>query len=121
MEQDPNIPEDLKSEGRALWVWLDAECENIERCRPLAHELCRIADRLQEVRSKIASQGLVVSGARGRSTRNTLLDTELKLAGAYQKFWRQLGLSDKTPDDDPVQERRPVGRPPAGGDKLWQG
>jgi hypothetical protein len=112
---DTNIPAGLTpgGEGQQLWVWLRAECdESLEACRPLAIELCRIADRLQEVREKIRSQGLSVSAARGRSTRNPLIDTEIKLSKQYQVLWRGLGLSDK-----PEEERRPVGRPCAS-DKL---
>ena len=123
METDRNLnaaPEDLKPDGagRQLWTWLCGEFENIESCRPLAEELTRIADRLAEVRQKIAAQGLTVSAARGRSAKNPLLDMELKLSKQYTVLWRSLGLSDKAPDDTPV---RPVGRPPAGEGKLWQG
>ena len=111
METDSNIPENLRpdGDGRQLWAWLCAQCEGIEDCRPLATELCRIADRLQEVRAKITSQGLMVSGARGRSAKNPLIDMEVKLSKQYQTLWRSLGLSDKTPDEN--ADRRPVGRP----------
>jgi len=94
-------------EGRRLWTWLYAECEGIDSCRPLVLELCRISDRLQEVREKIATQGLSVSGARGRTAKNPLIDVEVKLSKQFQVLWRSLGLADK-----PEEERRPVGRPP---------
>ncbi|MGA2155471.1 MAG: hypothetical protein ABSH37_13735 [Bryobacteraceae bacterium] len=96
-----------EGEGRRLWDWLHAECDGIEALRPLVLELCRTADRLQEVRVKIAAQGLSVSAARGRSAKNPLLDVELKLSKQFAALWRGLGLSDK-----PEGERRPVGRPP---------
>jgi hypothetical protein len=96
-------------EGQKLWAWLttSGEIEGIEGCQPLAIELCRLADRLEEVRSKIASQGLYVSGSRGRPAKNPLIDIEVKLSGQFAKVWRVLGLADK-----PVEQRLPVGRPP---------
>lgn len=114
MEADYDFPTDLKpdGEGQRLWAWLHSECEGIESCRPLVAELCRIADRLQDVRAKLASQGLSVAGARGRSARNPMLDVEVKLSKQFQVLWRSLGLSDK-----PEEERRPVGRP-AASDRL---
>jgi hypothetical protein len=119
MDNENIIPEDLRADGdgRKLWAWLCLQCDGIESCRPLAVELCRVADRLQEVRAKIESQGLTVSGARGRSSKNSLLDVEIKLQKSYQTIWKGLGLSDKPPDDEPT---RPVGRPPAN-ERLWRG
>ena len=117
-ENDNNFPDGLKlgGEGRQLWAWLVTQAENIEDCRPLATELCRICDRLAAVRAKITEQGLMVSGARGRSAKNPLIDIEVKLSKQYQTLWRALGLSDKPPDDTPP---RPVGRPPHQG-AIWQ-
>jgi len=118
METELNIPEELKpdGDGARLWAWLCSECDGMESARPLALELCRTADRLQEVRSKIASQGLMISGARGRSAKNPLLDIEVKLSKQFQGLWKGLGLSDKGVDET---EKRPLGRPPAG--NLWGG
>jgi len=93
-------------EGRRLWAWLHENCEGIDSCAPLVMELCRIADRLQEIREKIAAQGLSVSGARGRTAKNPLIDVEIKLSKQYQVLWRSLGLADK-----PEEERRSVDRP----------
>lgn len=109
-------PADLKpdGEGARLWAWLASEVEGIEQLAPLVTELCRIGDRLQEVRAKLSSQGLMVSGARGRSAKNPLCDLEIKLSCQFSKIWKTLGLADK-----PAEERRPVGRPPAG--DAWHG
>lgn len=117
MDMD-NIPKDLRPDGagRELWAWLHAECEGIESCLPLVAELCRVADRLQEVRQKLALQGVSVSGIRGRSVRNPLLDTEVKFSKQYQTLWRALGLQDK-PDEMPVT--RPTGMR-SSGERLWQ-
>ena len=112
MENENNeSPKDLKPEGEGirLWQWLHAECENIAECEPLVIEICRIADRLEQVRSKIAAGGLWITG----SKKSPMLDVEIKLSSQFNKLWKQLGLSDK-----PQAEKRPVGRPPAG-DKLW--
>jgi hypothetical protein len=109
METHFDLLDGLKpdGEGRRLWAWLHESCEGIDSCRPLVMEACRIADRLQEVRQKLDTQGLCVSGARGRTAKNPLCDVEVKLSGQFQKLWRSLGLADK-----PEEERRPVGRPP---------
>jgi hypothetical protein len=106
-------PDDLAEdgEGRRLWTWLHAQCEGIEENEPLVIELCRIADRLEQVRAKIKSQGLWITG----SKKNSLLDVEIKFSSQYNRLWRQLGLSDK-----PDEEKRPVGRPPDN-EKLWGG
>ena len=119
MEHDAVVTEDRfwetlrpEGEGRRLYRWLMEEVEGAESCRPLTEELCRVADRLEEVRGKIAVQGLTVSAARGRSAKNGLLDVEIKLSGQYSKLWKTLGLADK-----PEVEKQPVGRP-AGSDEL---
>ena len=106
----PNITVTLRSggEGEKLWAWMNLQTDDPEGCRPLLEEICLVADRLEEVRAKIATQGLLVSGPRGRASKNPLLDIELKLSKQYQLLWRTLGLADKLPDEDP---RRPVGRP----------
>ena len=111
------LPADLGADGRRLFAWLD-EIADIAAAEPLVVELCRIADRLGEVRAKLSSQGVTVTGARGRPAKNPLCDVELKLSGQYAKLWRALGLADKTPDDS----RRSVGRPPGGGGTggWWQ-
>jgi hypothetical protein len=111
-----NIPDGLRpdGEGARLWTWLSDHADGVLDSMPLAVELCRVADRLQEVRSKLDAQGLAVSGARGRSARNPLIDSEIKLSKQFQALWRALGLSDKS--DVPA---RPVGRPPSG--ELWPG
>ena len=115
------IPEDLKKDGAgaALWTWLCGECTELAACAPLALELCLVCERLHEIRSKIASQGLLVSGVRGRSAKNPLIDLELKASKQFQLLWRSLGLADRNAET-PDGPRRPVGRPPAGGD-LWRG
>ena len=108
METDFGLLDGLKpdGEGRRLWAWLHESCEGIDSCQPLVMELCKMSDRLAEVRQKIAAQGLSVSGARGRTAKNPLLDMEVKLSKQFQVLWRSLGLADA-----PQEERRPVGRP----------
>lgn len=91
----------LKTAGRRLRQWLDEQCET-EGAEPLVTELCKIADRLAEVRAQIAKDGVAPAGKK-----NPLLDIEIKLSGMFTKTWRTLGLADKEPE-----VRRPVGRPP---------
>lgn len=103
--------------GAKLWAWLEAQIENLEELRPLAVEICVVADRLEQVRTAIAEQGLTVCAARGRTTKNSLLDVELKLSKALAGLWRSMGLADKSSENPDDVVRRPVGRPSG----LWQG
>jgi hypothetical protein len=124
MQVDMKImPDEFKPEsaGAELWQWLEAEVEEIERARPLALELCRIAQRLSDIRAKLAVQGLTVAGVRGRSVRNPLMDSELRLSAQYAKLWRALGLSVAAPGDA-TKPARPVGRPSTevADEKLWR-
>ncbi len=109
MEQDTNTPEELKpsGEGARLWQWLTENADGVMESRPLVIELCQIADRLHEVRVKLAQQGLTVSAARGRIAANPLLGTETRLLKQYENLWRTIGLADEA-----AEEKRPVGRPP---------
>ena len=112
METDTDSPAFRPGgEGERLWAWLhEPEFGGTDACRPMCEEICRIADRLQEVRSKLATQGLSVSAPRGRQAKNPLLDIEIKLSGQFSKLWKTLGLADKPP-----AEPRPIGRPPGSG------
>jgi hypothetical protein len=103
------IPDDLRAdgEGRRLWSWLAQNADGVLDSRPLVAELCRMADRLEQVRAKLAQQGLTVTAARGRIASNPLLTQEVRLVKQYENLWRTLGLSD-----EPEEEKRPVGRPP---------
>ena len=111
MSTDPQRPDLMPrlrtgGDGERLLVWLKTEIAGVDECAPLVHELARVADRLEEVRAKLLSQGVSVSGPRGRSMANPLLQFETKLIASYDKLWRSLGLADSPPED-----RRPVGRP----------
>jgi hypothetical protein len=111
MSPDPETPDLVPrlrpgGDGEALLKWLTTEIAGVDECAPLVHELARVADRLQEVRAKISSQGISVGGPRGRSMANPLLQIETKLIASFDKLWRSLGLADQPPED-----RRPVGRP----------
>jgi hypothetical protein len=103
-------PADLKKPGRDLWRWIADEF-TVEDSLPLVAELCRVADRLAEVRASIAEDGVGDS-----EKRNPLLDSEMKLSGQLGKLWRVLGLADK-----PEPMKRPVGRPPAHEAAKWRG
>jgi hypothetical protein len=95
-------PKGLGTAGKALWEWIVETCDHIEGTEPAAEELCRIKDRLHQVRDAINRQGVSTRGKK-----NTLLDVEIKLSAQFLKTWRTLGLADK-----PDETKRPVGRPP---------
>jgi hypothetical protein len=103
------IPSEVKtnSAGASLWKWLASQVEGLDECGPLAVELCVVMDRLQEVREKIASQGIIVSGTRGRSAKNPLLDIEIKLGKRFSELWKSLGLADRPADNSPLSPGQP--------------
>lgn len=95
--------------GMAHWNWLLTQTDNIDGCRPLAVEWCLCAERLAAVRARLATTGLLISGAKGRSVKNPLADLELKHMAQYTRLWQCLGLACEPPADEP---RRGPGRPP---------
>lgn len=92
---------DLKPPGMMLWKWIDGSIENMAEVEPAVEELCKVADRLEEVRSQINADGVMVGGKP-----HGLLALEVKLSGQFRNLWRASGLGDRTDD-----ARRPVGRP----------
>jgi P27 family predicted phage terminase small subunit len=103
MKRQRLAPNDLQAAGRQLWRRISSEFE-VRGTEDLLQELCRLADRLAEVRSVLKAEGLVV-GVGDKQRRHPLADLEPKLSAQYQKVWRLLGLADSD------QPRRPVGRP----------
>lgn len=77
-------PKDLKTEGRRLWRELtrDYNCAGNE---PVLRELCRTADRLAEIRERLASATDNVDFLK-------LTNAESKTAGTFARCWRLLGL-----------------------------
>jgi hypothetical protein len=110
MKTQTKPPADLKRPGRELWRWIEGEY-SLQGAEPLVSELCRVCDRLAQVREAIAAEGVGEGGKR-----NPLLDSEMKLSGQFSKLWRVLGLADK-----PEAAKRPVGRPTAAEARAWRG
>jgi hypothetical protein len=86
-------PRDLGKPGRALWRWLQQNYE-LAGTEPLLRELCRLEDRLAEVRGVLAAEGIMPGKLKGR--RHPLADSEVKLSGQYMRVWRTLGLADES-------------------------
>ena len=95
-----DIPDDLKPAGRALWKQTLEEWSGFEGIEAILAELCRVHDRLSEIRQRIDADGIMPGGKA-----HQLLPIEAKLSGQFRMLWRGLGLSD---DDQP--KNRP-GRP----------
>jgi len=103
--RQPRGPADLKGPGRKLWREL-VQRYTVEGCEPVLGELCRLFDRLQEVRDRLGAEGLTITEADGASTRkHPLVDSEPKLSAAFVKAWKTLGLDKET---EPAKHR---GRP----------
>jgi hypothetical protein len=97
--QSPSRPKDagaqgLGTAGLELFRWCDDTFE-IEGVLPVVTELCKVADRLQQVRSQLAE-----------TPDNRLINSEVKLSAAYARLWKMAGFGDA--DKPPA---RPVGRP----------
>lgn len=91
---------DLGPAGRRLWRWLRRQFDGVDDLEPLALELCRLADRLHEVRARLAAPDLpALDFAR-------LAGAEVRLSASFVRTWRALGLSDG--DSPPARGR---GRP----------
>jgi hypothetical protein len=101
------VPKDLGPSGRALWRWVTQQGD-ISGTEPLVAELCRLQDRLAELRALLAKDGAVLRES-GRIRKHPAADLEPKISGQFRQAWKLLGLADPPP-----AERRPVGRPPAG-------
>jgi hypothetical protein len=93
-------PKPLGTEGQRLWNELQKSFD-LDGCEPLLTELCRVADRLAEIRAEIARAGVANAGR--------LLDVEAKLSGQFRMLWRSLGLTDAE------KEPKKIGRPPGSG------
>lgn len=93
-------PSDLRAPGKKLWNELGASFDFTD-AEPLVGELCRIQDRLCEVRAQLAKDGLQVGGKA-----HPLLGIEVKLSGQFRNLWRMAGFADPAP-----MEKRGPGRP----------
>jgi hypothetical protein len=105
-------PTDLGTAGRRLWKRVEAAYDT-GGVEDLLCELCRVADRLHEVRATLTREGLTVLEA-GKLKRHPLADLEPKLSGQFRMLWRTAGLAD-----DEKEPARPIGRPP-GSERAWR-
>jgi len=93
MGDETKPPHGLGKAGHKLWHHVASNYDLMGN-EPVLEELCRVADRLAEVRSRIAEDGLVD----GNGRKHALADLEPKLSGQFRMLWRLLGLSD---DEEP--------------------
>ncbi len=82
-----HIPSDLQPAGRKLWRELTKTFAFEPGETAGLAELCRIQDRLVQVRETLARDGMVVDGKR-----HPLADLEPKLSGQFRMLWRTLRL-----------------------------
>jgi hypothetical protein len=80
-------PRDLRPAGRGLWRWLVRNYD-FTGAEPLAAELCRLYDGVTDIREKLGTPELKTAD------RLRLINAEVKLAGAFLRAWRVLGLAD---------------------------
>ncbi len=81
------IPPDLLPAGRKLWRELTRTFAFESGETAGLAELCRIQDRLAQVRETLARDGMVTGGRR-----HPLADLEPKLSGQFRMLWRTLRL-----------------------------
>ena len=99
-------PRNLKKPGRNLWKTICRDYEVEPGAELVLGEICRIWDRLHEVRARLAAEGLTLTegeGARQRIRKHPLLDSEPKLVASFVKCWKAAGLADTPP---PVPQKR---------------
>ena len=101
----PKPPADLWGAGRRLWRSVTSQYD-VAGVENLLAELCKLADRLQEIRDALNRDGLMI-GEPGKQRRHPLADLEVKVSAQFQKVYKQMGLSD---DQEP---KRNPGRPSA--------
>ena len=89
----PDPPHDLEASGRELWDSLTCDYSVVGLEHPLA-ECCRLQDRLQTIRARMASANPADFGR--------LVNAETKVIAAQARYWRILGL-----DKAPTPKRRP--------------
>jgi len=103
-------PSGLKPAGRRLWSWLEDNCGTLEPAAPLVAQLCRLADRIDEVQAKLAGEGVTVTIKPVKGTPKVkphpLATLEIKLLAEYRATWRLLGLAEEVPP-----QKRARGRP----------
>jgi hypothetical protein len=106
-----NPPKGLGRAGRGLWRQITLAYDTTGG-EALLEELCRLQDRLSQVRAILNAEGLTVArttGRRGpepaRDRRHPLADLEPKLSAQFQKVWKLLGLADRDPDPKPGMGR----------------
>ena len=92
----------LGAAGAALSAELEA-IYDLDDSQPLLVRLCLVADRLEQLRAKIAQADLTTVEA------SRLLQAEARAQGSYARFWKLLGLSDQPPTG-PGRTGRPAGR-----------
>lgn len=92
---------ELNEAGAGLLEWLRKRYD-LSDCEPLAHELCCIADRLEQVRALMAAAERPLDVTR-------LISSEVALQGQFVRVWRALGLDEneeKPPVDVSAAARR---------------
>ena len=80
-------PRDLGPAGRKLWRELVHHYAFESGETASLAELCRIQDRLAQVRETLSAEGLVVE-----KKPHPLATLEVKLSGAFRMLWRTLRL-----------------------------
>ena len=80
-------PRDLGPAGRKLWRELEQHYAFEPGETAGLAELCRIHDRLAQVRETLAAEGLVLE-----KKAHPLASLEVKLSGQFRMLWRTLRL-----------------------------
>jgi len=95
MGDETKPPHGLGKAGQKLWRHVASNYDLMGN-EPVLEELCRVTDRLAEVRERIAKDGLIDSKGR----KHPLAELEPKLSGQFRMLWRLLGLGD---DEEPAR------------------
>lgn len=82
--------------GDELRAWLMEMCgaEAVDSIRPVIEEMCCLADRLREIRRRLADKSL------SSKELAQLVSAETKVSGALVRLWKTAGLADPEPESD---------------------
>ncbi|BBY43582.1 P27 family phage terminase small subunit [Mycolicibacterium celeriflavum] len=100
ISKPPRAPTGLKVRGRGLWREITTKYV-LESCElVLLRELCREADRIEELDRRIVEDGLVVTGGRGQMPKANPLLMELReCQRTISRLVRELALpSEQEPE-----------------------
>jgi P27 family predicted phage terminase small subunit len=90
-------PPKLGKWGRKLWLSTTKGARILEHDLQLLESACRLADRIQQCRTRLASEGLTVKGRYGQLVAHPLVEIERTASAEFRACLKLLGLHEQIP------------------------